>query len=558
MSPPVIRLAALGVALLLVGGVVVGAALVGAGRTADAPAAALPAPRFVDEAAEAGVEHRYDGGFTHLVGGGVAVLDCDEDGRPDLYLAGGDRPAALYRNRSAVGGTLAFDRVAGAATDLDAVVGAYPLDVDGDGLTDLAVLRIGENVLLRGTGDCSFERANEQWGFDGGASWSTAFSATWEAGEELPTLAIGNYLVLDESGSSTFTCDESELHRPQGDRYGEATTLGPGWCPLSMLFSDWDRSGRRDLRVSNDRHYYRDGQEQLWRVEPGEAPRPWTADEGWAPVRIWGMGIATRDLTDDGYPEVYLTSQGDNKLQTLADPGSGAPSYDDIALRRGVTAHRPYAGDTTMPSTAWHPEFADVNNDGLVDLFVSKGNVEAQTDHAALDPNNLLIGQADGTFVEGAEAAGIMGFHRARGAALTDLNLDGLLDLVVVNRREPVQLWRNVGAGTAAEPGPMGHWLALGLVGSGPNRDAIGAWVEVRAGNRVTRIETTVGGGHVSGQLGWLHVGLGDADGAEVTVTWPDGTSGPAMNVDAGGFAIIEQDASAATVWVPPGDEEDE
>ena len=558
MNQRAIRLAALGVALLIVGGLVVGAALAGAGRLGETADSALPAPRFVDEATAAGVDHRYDGDFTHFVGGGVAVLDCDEDGRPDLFFAGGDRPSALYRNRSAIGGALAFDRVASPATDLDAVVGAYPLDVDGDGHTDLAVLRIGENLLLRGAGDCAFERANERWGFDGGSSWSTAFSATWEAGEELPTLAIGNYLLLDEDGASTFTCDEGELHRPQGDRYGEPATLGPGWCPLSMLFSDWDRSGRRDLRVSNDRHYYRDGQEQLWRLEPGEPPRPWTADEGWKPLRIWGMGIASRDLTGDGYPEIYLTSQGDNKLQTLADPGSGEPAYDDIALRSGVTAHRPYAGDTTMPSTAWHAEFADVNNDGLVDLFVSKGNVEAQTDHAARDPSNLLIGQADGTFVEGAEAAGIMGFQRARGAALTDLNLDGLPDLVVVNRREPVQLWRNVGTGTAEEPAPMGRWLALRLVGSGPNRDAIGAWVEVRAGERITRIERVVGGGHAGGQLSWLHVGLGDAGAAEVTITWPDGSTGPPVDVDADRFAIIEQGASAVTPWIPPSTEEDE
>jgi hypothetical protein len=204
-----------------------------------------------------------------------------------------------------------------------------------------------------------------------------------------------------------------------------------------------------------------------------------------------------------------------------------------------------------MPSTAWHPEFADVNNDGLADLFVSKGNVELQTDHAARDPNNLLIGQQDGTFVEGAEDAGIMGFHRARGAALTDLNLDGLLDLVVVNRREPVQLWRNVGAGTADEPEPMGHWLALRLVGEGQNRDAIGAWVEVRAGDRVTTLETTVGGGHVSGQLGWLHIGLGDADHAELTVTWPDGRTGPTLSADADTFAVVEQGTAAITTWSP-------
>ena len=127
------------------------------------------------------------------------------------------------------------------------------------------------------------------------------------------------------------------------------------------------------------------------------------------------MGIASRDLTGDGYPEVFLTSQGDNKLQTLEN-GPAQPTYKDMALKAGVTAQRPYAGGDVLPSTAWHPEFEDVNNDGLVDLFVSKGNVEAQPDYATLDPSNLLIGQADGTFVEGAEAAGIVGYERARAA----------------------------------------------------------------------------------------------------------------------------------------------
>ena len=92
-----------------------------------------------------------------------------------------------------------------------------------------------------------------------------------------------------------------------------------------MLFSDWDRSGRRDLRVTNDRHYYTDGEDQLWRVLPDEAPTEYDRADGWQRLRIWGMGIASQDLDGDGYPEVYLTSIGDNKLQTLAGgPGSRA------------------------------------------------------------------------------------------------------------------------------------------------------------------------------------------------------------------------------------------
>jgi hypothetical protein len=207
-----------------------------------------------------------------------------------------------------------------------------------------------------------------------------------------------------------------------------------------------------------------------------------------------------------------------------------------------------------MPSTAWHPEFADVNNDSLMDLFVSKGNVEGQADHAAQDPNNLLIGQPDGTFVEGAEAAGIVTFSRARGAALADLNLDGLLDLVVVYRREPARLWRNVGSGDGDVAVPMGHWAALRLVDSGPNTQAVGAWVEVKVGDRVLLHEVTVGGGHVSGEAGWIHLGLGPRTTAEVRVSWPDGEIGPWLPLDADQFVLVERGSTVVERWSPGSD----
>jgi enediyne biosynthesis protein E4 len=512
------------------------------------PARAVGAPRFVDETDVAGVSHRYDGGFAFFVGGGVAAFDCDDDGRPDLYFAGGTAPAALYRNQSGIGGSLAFAPLASPVTDLTAVTGAYPVDIDSDGHVDLIVLRNGGgNVVLRGLGDCRFERANERLGLDGGSDWTAAFSATWEGSNALPTLAFGTYLT-----AAGDACGESKLVRPtpSGDRYSAPIALAPGYCTLSMLFSDWSRSGRRDLRITNDRHYYRDGEEQLWQILPGEAPRQYTQSDGWRPMQIWGMGIASRDLTGDGYPEVFLTSQGDNKLQTLT-AGATQPSYDDIALRRGVTAQRPYAGGDVLPSTAWHAEFADVNNDGFIDLFVSKGNVEAQADHAMRDPSNLLLGQTDGTFVEGAEAAGIVGFDRARGAALVDLNGDGMLDLVVVNREANVTLRRNVGRGTGTRPTPIGHWISIRLAQPAPNVDAIGAWLDVRVGKRIDIREVTVGGGHAGGQLGSLHAGLGEANHADVRVHWPDGEVGPWTTVRADQFVTIERGASGARQSTP-------
>ena len=522
------------------------------------PTSALGVPRFVDETVSSGLAHTYTGEYPYAVGGGVAVFDCDQDGRPDLFLAGGGGPAALYRNQSRVGGALRFVTVADPSTDLVGVHGAYPLDVDGDGNVDLMVLRDGENVALRGLGGCRFEAANATWGLDGGDLLTTAFSATWEGAETLPTLAFGNYLVNAADPDPDHLCSDNQLVRPRSGarRYDAPMPLTPAWCALSMLFSDWDRSGRRDLRISNDRHYYSDlsdGQEQLWRVAPGEPPRAYGADDGWIWLRLQGMGIGSYDVTGDGYPDAYLTSQGPNVLQTLL-AGPSQPTFRDIGIKLGVEATRPSTGGDPLPSTSWHPEFADVNDDGFIDLFVSKGNIDQQADYATKDPSDLFIGQPDDTFVQAADAAGILSFARGRGASLADLNLDGLPDLVEVTYRDPVMLWRNVGSGTAAQPAPMGHWLALRVSEPGPNRDAIGAWVEVKVGDVVLRRELTVGGGHAGGRLGWIHFGLGPGSEAQVRVQWPDGEIGLWLAVKADGHVLVERGATEVRAWQPPAD----
>jgi hypothetical protein len=512
--------------------------------TATGPALA---PKFINETATSGVATTYGGDATYATGGGVAAFDCSGDHRPDLLVAGGVNPAALYRNASPVGGALRFVPVGGAPEPaLDpGVTGAYPLDIDGDGLVDLAVLRTDGIRLLRGLGDCRFGDGDRAWSFDAGHGFTTAFSAAWEGDAALPTLAVGRYLQMDRAGRATADCDDNAFVRPGTglQAYGQPERLAPGLCTLSMLFSDWDRSGRRDLRVTNDRQYYVDGGEQLWRVEPGVAPRLYTDADGWRRLEIWGMGIASQDVTGDGYPEVYLTSQGDNKLQTLA-AGPGQPGYRDIALRSGVTATQPYTGGDALPSTAWHPAFEDINNDGRIDLFVSKGNVNTMADYAAKDPSNLLLGEPDGTFREAAVAAGIVTFDRGRGATLADFNLDGLLDLVQVNYGAPVTVWRNAGAGD-------GRWLEIRLTQRGPNRDAIGAWIELRAGETTTQREVTIGGGHLGGSVGWIHFGLGAAERGAIRVRWPDGEVGPWLSARANQFVDVERGATDVRPWTP-------
>ena len=515
----------------------VGLGLAAFALSALAQPATPTVPKFLEETQTSGLRQQYDGDYEFMVGGGVATFDCNGDTLPDVFLTGGSNKAALYENASAPGGPLQFTPVT-SGLEIEAATGAYPLDVDNDAITDLMVLRVGENVLYRGLGGCRFERANEAWRFDGGDAWSTAFAATWERGSSLPTLAVGNYIDLTQI-EPWGHCSSNLLYRPEPERdgYAKPIPLKPSHCALSMLFTDWNRSGRASLRVSNDREYYRGGQEQLFKITPGLPPRPYSEAEGWKPLKVWGMGIASYDLTGDGYPDYFLTSMADSKLQVLAG-GPKTPTYADIAFKRNAIAQRPYTGGDIHPSTGWHAQFDDLNNDGLIDLFIAKGNVAKMPDFAMRDPNNLLLGTQSGSFVEAGLEAGLASMERGRGAAVVDLNRDGQLDVIVVNRWAPAQVWRNTGnAG--------GHWLQVKPSQNRENTDAIGSRLEVKLGNRVIRREVTVGGGHASGSLGPVHFGLGQATSARVRVCWPDGKVGPWETLAADRTYLLERGQAA-------------
>ncbi|MFK7879532.1 CRTAC1 family protein [Roseobacter sp.] len=455
-------------------------------------------------------EHQYTGGWEHFVGGGVAVFDCNGDTLPDLVAAGGDTPAALFINR----GNMQF--ASGPLPVLTDTTGAYPLDVDADGHLDLMVLRVGENQLLQGDGNCGFAPANDTWGYEPQDKWSTSFSATWQAGQLV--MAVGNYVDRADPEGPFEACDDNALYYWKEEKF-DGTPLAPGFCALSMLFAR-DASGQTRLRVSNDRHYYvRDGSEQMYDLKLG---RFLTPDDGWERVRLWGMGIASRDITGDGRAEVMLTSMGDQLMQIAGSDGL----YTRAPFSLGTYAQRPHLGDEGRPSTGWHAEFGDLNNDARPDLFIAKGNVDQMPGLAMEDPNSLLIQQPDGTFAELSVEAGVATMDRSRGASLVDLDADGLLDLVVMNRRAPMELYRNATSAT-------GHWLVVDLSMTGDNSHAVGALIELTAGGVTQTQEITVGGGHAGGQAGPLHFGLGEALVADLKVTWPDGQVAHYKNISA-------------------------
>lgn len=448
-------------------------------------------------------KHIYDGGWEHFVGGGIAVFDCNGDALPDVFAAGGENPATLIRND----GNFTFTAMD--LPELRGVTGAYPIDMDADDQMDLFVLRVGQNRILKGMGDCVFTDATTALGFPPDNDWSTAFTAWWENDAERPTLVIGNYVDRDDPDGPFEACDTNSILRPFEHGYTNEI-LQPGFCPLSILAAN-DARGRPTLRLSNDRHYYvSGGHEQMWDIAD---QRFLGAADGWNNIALWGMGIASRDLNGDAVDDVMLTSMGDQLLQ-FAIPGGGYVAAD-YAL--GTYAQRPHIGDDGRPSTGWHAEFGDINNDGRADLFIAKGNVDQMPGMAMQDPNNLLMQRPDGTFYETAVQAGIASTDRSRGAALVDFDQDGRLDLIVSNRRAPLEIYRNVTLNT-------GHWITVELQQTNANRNAIGAVMTVTTNARSQVLQQTIGGGHAGGQMLPRHFGLADATQAQVSVIWPDGT----------------------------------
>ena len=364
-------------------------------------------------------------------------------------------------------------------TDRTGVTGAYPIDIDGDGHhRPRGAPTTARTSCCAASAIAASSAPTRLWGFDGGDAWTTAFSATWEGPDDAADAGFRQLRRRAADPSTVACCATTPCSGPPSTRrpaMPRPSPLTPVWCTLSMLFSDWDRSGRRDLRVSNDRHYYGETrrQEQLWRIAPGEPPRLYTAADGWRRCRsgAWASPATTSLAT------AIPRSSSRARPTTSCRPSRRsrpAPTYRDIALdarrHRDAALRRRHA----LPSTAWHAEFQDVNNDGLVDLFIAKGNVSTMADYAMKDPSNLLIGQPDGTFLEGAEAAGIVHFGQGRGAALADLNLDGMPDLVERATTGTPGSGGTSGPAMPPRPRPMGDWLGLRLEQPGANHDAIG------------------------------------------------------------------------------------
>jgi hypothetical protein len=328
------------------------------------PAFTADVPTLHEEAASAGIDQSYTGGWEFFRRRGCGEFRCNGDRSSRSAdcrrsLAGGKVLRQRKRNRRPAGLQADANRIEAGRSDR--VLGAYPLDIDNDRHTDLVLLRLGRNLVLKGGPDCRFEKANRNFSIDGGGRGRPACR---QYGKRATAFRPSRSAIMSTARHRERpfgTCEPNQLLRPGTGRsrlFGCQEAAEPGHCALSMLFTDWNRSGS-PISGSPMTGNITAVDRNSFGICQGRPPRLYTASQGWQRLTVWGMGIAETDFDADGLPEYALTSMGDTKLQKLdEEAGEDRPTYRDIAFELGATAHRPYAGGDSKPSTGWHSEFA--------------------------------------------------------------------------------------------------------------------------------------------------------------------------------------------------------
>lgn len=439
--------------------------------------------QFTDVTAASGVSPQFDGE-------GVAVLDANNDGWEDFFVADAAGNSRLYLNL----GNWQFQD----ATTAAGLSGMGPArlvlagDYDNDGWTDLFVGGIQSGAWLwRNNGDGTFTDVTDSCGitYSGdvrGGAWCD-FDANGLLDLYIADLTQPNRLYRN-NGDGTF----SETAAQAGAR----GPVGPGLV-MGLSFLDYDRDGDADLWLAQDGHL---GNVLLRREANGTFTD--VSQAAGVVTTGQGMGVAAGDYDRDGDFDVYITNLDLNAL--FQNQGDG--TFLEVAAGAGVT--------DAPQSMGWGTFFFDADNDGWLDIFNNN-----QSGFAGV-PNSLFHNLGDGTFEEVSQSAGVRSFNDGIGCAYSDLDNDGDLDLIVAGKSAPQKpgliLYRN--------DSPFRNWIGFRLQESAGVGQAVGAVVALYAGGGQQWAQVSAGSGYVSQNSLRLHFGLDTIQVADsVVVFWPDG-----------------------------------
>jgi len=517
---------------------------------------------FRDVSAEAGLttiphtrtDRRYV--LDTMSGGGIALLDCDNDGKLDIavvndstidqYLKGGDPMITLYHQDSN-SSHLHFTNVtvkAGLTTKgwgMAIAVGDY----DNDGLPDIYVTGYEHNVLYHNLGDCRFEDVTENagvkgGGFSTGAAWSDydrdgkldLFVARYVHTDARhlpdPKLSFGYKGVLVEL-PDRMEGEPDLLYHNRGDGTFEEVSKKAGVDDsqklhgMGVVWGDYDGDGWPDLIVTNDSgwnylyHNKHDGTFEDLGVATGIGLGPFGEPYG-------NMAADFGDFDRDGKLDILDSRFGSQPASLYWNRGQEFP---DVAERAKIAK-------PTFSPVKWGIGFGDFDNDGWPDFLMANGNFSALMDTIPgevrfAEPIQLFRNLGDRTFEEMADAVGLNPgvLKSRRGTAFGDINNDGNLDVVIFNVGEPPSLFINEAANS-------NHGVLFRLIGTKSNRAAIGARVAVTT-SAMTQIDEVRAGGSYNSMNDWrLHFGLGsEATMTKVEVSWPSGAKQQFQNLPA-------------------------
>ena len=468
--------------------------------------------------------------------GGVAVLDYDRDGLPDLFFANGAAQPALDKSDASYSNRLYRNRGGWTFEDVTAKAGlagqgfniaAAAADFDNDGYTDLFVAGVNRSYLYRNRGDGTFEDVTARAGVAGLGRW--AVSAGWfdYDNDGRLDLFVVNYVQWDpakepfcgEPGGYRTYCHPrfyqglpDTLYRNNGDgtftdvsaASGIAAHTGKG---MGVAFADYDGDGWMDVAVANDtvpNFLFRNlgnGKFREVGFEAGVAMN----DDGRA---LSSMGVDFRDIDNDGRPDLFITALANETFPFYRNLGKGL--FGDATYQSRI-------GAATLPLSGWGAGIYDFDNDGRKDLFAACGDVQDNTERFSGRKSRqrplLLINRANGAF----DPHEIAAPAQYRGAAFADFDGDGRVDVVLTALGEHPVLLRNTS-------GQGNHWLGLRLTGVRSNRDAIGARVHLvtRDGEQWNQVAAAVG--YAGSSEHAVHFGLGRDGGVKrIEITWPSG-----------------------------------